>query len=32
MVVLLKDNDIDYYKFRFGTYRGPYRECFAGHS
>lgn len=27
-----EDNDIDYYKFRFGTYRGPYRECFAGHS
>lgn len=27
-----EDNDIDYYKFRFGTYRGPYRECFAGHA
>jgi hypothetical protein len=27
-----EDTDIDYYKFRFGTYRGPYRECFAGHS
>lgn len=22
--------DVDYYKFRFGTYRGTYRECFAG--
>jgi hypothetical protein len=22
--------DRDYYKFRFGTYRGTYRECFAG--
>lgn len=22
--------DIDYYRFRFGTFRGPFRECFVG--
>ena len=25
-----EDYDIDYYRFRFGTYRGGYGECFAG--
>ena len=25
-----EDYDVDYYRFRFGTYRGPFRECFAG--
>ena len=25
-----EDYDIDYYRFRFGTYRGVFSECFAG--
>ena len=25
-----EDYDIDYYRFRFGTYRGAFSECFAG--
>ena len=27
-----EDYDIDYYRFRFGTYRGAFNECFAGMS
>lgn len=25
-----EDYDVDYYRFRFGTYRGAFSECFAG--
>lgn len=25
-----EDYDIDYYRFRFGTYRGNFNQCFAG--